>query len=549
MTGGPPTGEGDDQGHPRRWAILVAICAALLVIVVDNTVLNVALPSIAAEFGASTAGQQAVLDAYAVVFSGLLITAGAFSDRWGRRRAMVAGLAVLGLASAAAALAWSVWWLVAMRALMGVGAALVMPATLALLMEVFPARERPRAFAVWGAVASVAMAVGPVLGGALVAVWSWAGAFLINVPVAGAAVLAILRLVPESRDGRGRPIDPLSALLLTLGMVALTTAVILVGEGGATRSPVPESGLLALLALAAFLRRQRRAAAPMIDLSLYRNREFAGGSAAVTLLSLGTASTLFILTQYLQLVRGMSPLEAGLASSPMAAGVVLGSVAGGRAPARIGPRRSAVLGFTGTAAGFLCLAGSALDDSYLLIAAGLFLVGGGNGLAGPAVTSTGLGAVPRDRAGTGSALNDTHQQFGYALGVACLGSLLACVYRSGLPGGLPEDARGGLAATLGHSESLAPGDRRALADAARDAFADAQTVSMLVAAGCVAAVVLVVAVVLRGLPPRTGAPRRPEPGQQEPPARAPGTAAAPSRPDADPPRERKPGEFAGEGGP
>lgn len=502
------TAEHADDGHPRRWAILVAICAALLVLVVDNTVLNVALPSIAEAFDASTAQQQGVLDAYAVLFSGLLITAGVVSDRFGRRRAMLAGLTLLGLSSAAAAAAWSVWWLIGMRALMGVGAALVMPATLALLVQVFPARERPRAFAVWGAVASVAMAVGPVLGGALVAVWSWAGAFLINVPVVAAALVAIVRLVPESRAATARPVDPLSAVLITLGMTGLTTAVILAGEHGAISAPVGVSALVGLPALAAFLRRQRRAVAPMVDFALYRDRQFAGGSAAVAIIALGTGSTLFVLTQYLQLVSAYSAFEAGLAACPMAAGIVLGSLAGGRAPARIGHRRAIMFGFAGTAVGFSFLAALTPDSPYAVVAAGLFLVGGGNGFAGPAVTSTVLGAVPTERAGMGSALNDTHQQFGIALGVAFLGSLLSAVYRAGLPAGVPAEAQGSLSATLAH------GRGSALADAARYAFTDAQTVTMLVAGACVVTGVLVAATTLRHDIPAPARPARrsaPEP--------------------------------------
>ncbi|MFE0761534.1 MFS transporter [Streptomyces smyrnaeus] len=500
----------EDAGHPRRWAILVAVCAALLVIVVDNTVLNVALPSVARSFDASTAWQQAVLDAYTVVFSGLLITAGAVSDRWGRRRAMVTGLVVLGVSSAAAALAWSVWWLVLMRALMGVGAALVMPATLALLVQVFPAHERPRAFAVWGVVASVAMALGPVAGGAVVELWGWPGAFLINVPVVCGAVVAIVRLVPESRDSRVRAVDPYSAVLITVGMVALTSAVILAGEGPTTRPLLWACGAVALVALAAFLRRQRRTASPMVDLALYRDRQFAGGSMAVTIISLGTGSTLFILAQYLQLVDGMGPLEAGLASSPMAAGIVLGSYAGGRAPARIGHRRSMVVGFTGTAVGFLVLAALAVHPSYILVAVGLFLVGGGNGFAGPAVTSTVLGAVPKDRAGMGSALNDTHQQFGVAFGVAVLGGLLAAVYRAELPTTVPPHASGALAATLDHSDALGGSGGHALAVAARAAFTQAQTATMLAAGGCVVAGVVIAAVVLRNdSPVAAGAKVRP----------------------------------------
>ncbi|WP_245928858.1 MFS transporter [Murinocardiopsis flavida] len=483
------------QGHPRRWLILVAICAALLVIVVDNTVLNVALPSIAAAFGASTAEQQAVVDAYVVVFAGLLIAAGAAADRYGRRRAMLAGLVLLGAASAAAAVAWSVWWLVAMRALMGVGAALVMPATLAVLMQVFPDRERPRALAVWAAVASVAMAAGPVLGGFLVAAWSWAGVFLINVPVVAAAVAAIVRLVPGSRDPHARPVDPLSAAMVTVGMVALTTAVIVMGEHGPTAPAVAIGFAAAAAALAVFARRQARSVAPMVDLSLYRDRRFAGGSAAVALLTVGTGSALFVLTQHLQLVLGYSPLEAGVGVMPLAAGTVLGSIAGGRAPERMGHRAPIVLGFTATAAGFVLLAALTPTSPYLLVAAGLLLAGCGTGFAGPAATSTVLGAVPTERAGMGSALNDTHQQFGIAMGVAVMGSLLAAVYRTGLPDAVPHRVAGSLAATLDYAAERAGGADTAAA--ARAAFTAAQTATMLTAAGCALAGAVIAGLVLR----------------------------------------------------
>ncbi|MDJ1131561.1 MFS transporter [Streptomyces iconiensis] len=481
----------EDEGHPRRWTILAAVCAALLVIVLDNTVLNVALPSLAADFAASTAEQQAVLDAYVVVFAGLLLPAGAASDRYGRRRAMLAGMAVLAVSSAAAAAAWSVWWLIAMRALMGVGAALVMPATLAILVQVFPERERPRAFAVWAAVASGAMAAGPVLGGALVAQWSWAGVFLLNVPVVGFAALAVGRLVPESRDPAARPVDGAGAGLVTLGMVALTTAVIKAGEHGFGTPVVPVAAAVAAGALAAFARRQRRVAAPLVDLSLYRDRRFAGASAAATLLTVGTGSSLFVLAQYLQLVRGYSAPEAGLALVPLAAGVVLGSAAGGRAHARLGARHAIALGFTVTAAGFCVLAALGPTSSYGVTATGLLLSGLGTGFAGPSTTSTVLGAVPRARAGMGSALNDTHQQLGIALGVAGLGALLSATYR----GALPEAGSGSLGETLARTP--------ALKDAAHTAFTHAQSATFLAAAACALLGALTATLTLR--PAREGA--------------------------------------------
>ncbi|MFI6904594.1 MFS transporter [Nonomuraea sp. NPDC050394] len=482
------------EGHPRRRAILVAICAALLVIVMDNTVLHVALPAITAAFDATAAQQQAIVDAYVIVFAGLLIAAGAASDRFGRRRAMVIGLTVLGLASAAAIAAPSTWWLIGARALMGVGAALVMPATLAVLVQVFPARERPRAFAVWAAVASVAMAAGPVLGGYLVDAWSWAGVFLINVPLVGVAVPAILWLVPESRDPRARPVDPLAAVLVTAGMVALTTAIIALGEHGRLSPLVLTCAGAAILALAAFALRQRRASTPVVEFSLYRDRRFAGGSAAAALLTVGTGSALFVLTQYLQLVLGYDALRAGLAVMPLAAGTVLGSAAGARVPSRIGPRATIVIGFAITAAGFALLAALTPGSPYLLVAAGLLLAGAGTGLAGPSTTTTVLGAVPPERAGMGSALNDTHQQLGIALGVAVLGSLLAAAYRTGLPAAVPDAARASLAATLTHDTVRLDA---ALTTAAREAFTGAQTLTMLTAAGCALLGAVIAGTVLR----------------------------------------------------
>lgn len=417
--------------HPHRWTILAACCAALLVVVVDNTVLTVALPSIAADFDASTAQQQAVLDAYVVVFAGLLIAAGAAADHYGRRRALLAGLALLAVSSAAAAAAWSVWWLIVVRTVMGAGAALVMPATLAVLVHVFDEAERPRAFAVWAAVASGAMAAGPVLGGALTAWWSWAGVFLVNVPVAGGAALAVTRLVPESRDPAARPVDGPSTALVTLGMTALTAAVIATGDRAAGGVPVATAGAAGLACLALFVRRQLRTPAPLIDLGLYRDRRFAAGSAAATLLTLSTGSSLFLLAGYLQGVRDYPPTASGLAVVPLAVGIVLGSALGGRAHAALGPGTTVAAGFTATAAGFCVLAGFGTGTPYALVAAGLLVAGAGSGFAGPSTTTVVLGAVPPARAGMGSALNDTHQQVGVALGVAGLGALHSALLHAG----------------------------------------------------------------------------------------------------------------------
>ncbi|MGJ7906408.1 MFS transporter [Actinopolyspora sp. H202] len=490
----------DDEGHPRRWSILVALCAALLVIVMDNTIVNVAIPAIGKTFDASTTGLQAVIDAYVVVFAGLLISAGVASDRYGHRRTVLAGLLTFGAASAAALASWSMWWLIAMRALMGVGAALIMPATLAVLVHAFPTEERPKAFAAWSVVASVAMAVGPIVGGALVTAWSWGGVFLINIPVVLVALIGIARLVPNFGDDNPRRLDIGAAALVTIGMTALVTAIITLGETDASSTLAPVATSIALAALGVFGWRQRRSPAPMVDFTLYRDRAFAGASTAATLLTLGTGSVLFVLLQYLQLVHEHTALQAGLAIVPLALGTVAGSTLGSRAPARSSARSSIMIGFAATATGFVVLATLTPNSSYMTVALGLLLAGGGTGLSSPATYSTVLGAVPQSSAGMGAALNDTHQQLGIALGVAILGSLLGAVYRAKLPASIPENSGRSLATSLAYSSTHA--DKATLANAARTAFTYAHAVTLLTAAGCALAGATIAAFVLRSNTPR-----------------------------------------------
>ncbi|ALE82808.1 MFS transporter [Pseudonocardia sp. HH130629-09] len=476
------------DGHPRRWWILVAICASLLIVVVDNTVLSVALPAIAEAFGAGTATLQAVVDAYVVVFAGLLVTAGVAADRYGRRRVLLVGLVVFAMASAAAGLAGAVWILVGARAVMGIGAALVMPATLAILVQVFPEHERPRAFAAWAAVAAVAMAAGPVLGGLLVELWSWGGVFWINVPLALGAVAVVAALAPESRDPDAGRLDSVSAVLVTAGISSVVLTVLVLGENGSLIIAW-SAGILAVLGLGWFTRRQLRSSAPMVEFALYRDPRFAGGSVAAAVLTLGTGSALFVLTQYLQLVRGQSALEAGVSLVPLALSIVIASIIGGRSATRVGPRICIVSGFVVVTAGFLLLAMLGPSSSYPHVAAGLALLGLGAGFSGPAVTSVVLGAVPRHRAGMGSGLHDTHQQLGIAIGVAVMGAILTSVYRSRMVD-LVGVEDGALALTLLRGDAN-------LARAGTEAFVAAQSTTMIVAAGCAASGALIAALVLR----------------------------------------------------
>ncbi|MER7011502.1 MFS transporter [Saccharopolyspora sp. NPDC000359] len=462
----------------RRWGILAAVCVALAVIVVDNTILNVAIPTIEDELGASTAQLQAVVNSYVVVFAGLLVAAGLVADRYGRRLAVLAGLGVLAGASALAAFASTAWFLVAARAVMGVGAALVMPGTLAILVHAFAPGERVKAFAAWSAVGSAAMAIGPLVGGLLVEEWGWPGIFLVNAVLAVVAMVLISWLVPESRDRLGRAVDLVGAVASTVAMGAFVAAIILVPDLGLASPVVLATVVLAVLAAAAFWLRQRRAATPMVDLGLYRDRRFAGASAAVAVLAIGTGSVLFVLTQHLQHVLDRSPLQAGLAVVPLAVGVVGASPVGARMPGWFGHRRSIATGFTVTASGFAVLAVLTPTSSDVVLVGGLFLAGAGSGLASPAVHATVLGAVPPDRAGMGSALNDTHQQLGIALGVALIGSVVAVGYRWFAPAELNVHVGSSLASTLA---GLGP-EQHDLVRAAHLAFTQAQSIAMLLCA-------------------------------------------------------------------
>jgi EmrB/QacA subfamily drug resistance transporter len=482
--------------HPRRWLILNVLCLSTLVLVIDNMVLTVAIPPLAADLGATAQDTQWILDSYILVFAGLLLTAGSLSDRFGRRKIMIIGLALFGAASLAAALAADPGQLIAARAAMGVGGALIMPSTLSILITVFDDEERRKAMAAWSAVAMAGLVGGPVLGGVLIAWFWWGSVFLINVPVAALAIVAALVLMPESKGPWSKP-DPLGAILSVSGMTALVWTIIELPHG----LSVPAL-TVAVVALAGFVLWELRTAHPMVPLGLFRDRVFSGGSFSLTLVQIGNGGLLLVLTQYLQYVLGYTPTQAGLAFAPMALASLACNTLGATIGAKIGNRTLIVTGLTVMAAGFGLLA---VPGSFAVTAAALLTIGAGGGLAMPAAVSALMGAVSAEHAGVGSALNDTIQQAGAALGVAVLGSVLSSAYTAAMPATAPEQARRSVA------DALAAGDAT-LAQAARDAFASAMSsVFLLSAAGVLAAAVLA-ALVLRGPkshPIPSGEPREP----------------------------------------
>lgn len=471
-----------DARHPRRWLILIVLCLSTLVLVIDNMALTVAVPPLAADLGASAQDIQWILESYMLVFAGLLLTAGSLSDRYGRRRIMIIGLALFGAASLAGTLATSADLLIAARIAMGIGGALVMPSTLSILITVFTDEtERRKAMAGWGAVAMLGLVGGPVLGGALIASFGWESVFWINVPIAALAITAALALMPESRGPQTKP-DPLGAILSMIGMSALVWTINELAHG--IHWPALTT---AVVALALFVAWELRTPHPMVPLHLFRNRDFAGGSLSLTLVQVGNGGLLLVLTQYLQFVLGYTPTQAGLAFIPMAIASLIFNGLGAALGTKLGNRATAVLGMLVMAAGFALLTITA--DSFVMLAVAQFVLGAGGGLAMPTAIAALMGAIPPAQAGVGSALNDTIQQAGAALGVAALGSIATSSYTAAMPTTAPEQAR--------HSIAAAVADP-ALAAAAREAYNAAMSTAFLgAAAGVIAAAVLAL-ILLRG---------------------------------------------------
>ncbi|WP_327685991.1 MFS transporter [Streptomyces sp. NBC_00467] len=475
------------ERHPRRWLILIVLCLSTLVLVIDNMVLTVAVPPLAEDLSASAQDIQWIIESYMLVFAGLLLSAGSLSDRYGRRKIMIIGLAAFGAASVLATWADSPEQLILARVLMGVGGALVMPSTLSILITVFDDEERPKAIAAWSAVAMVGLVGGPVLGGVLIAHFWWGAVFLINIPIAVLAIIAALILMEESK-GPWRKADPVGMVLSMVGMAALVWTINELPKDGLGHTSTQASLALAVLGLGAFAIWESRVDSPMVPLSLFRNRIFTGASFSLVLLTFANGGLMLVLTQYLQYVLEYTPTETGLAFTPLAvATLAFNGVGAGLIP-KTGNRPVAVAGLLLIAAGFGVLSTLAVGDGWGPLITAMVLMGAGSGLAMPAVIAALMGAVPEEHAGVGSALNDTIQQAGAALGVAVLGAVLSGTYTAAMPGSAPGPAKDSIVDAL----AIAARDGNAtLLDQTRDAFSDAMSASFLSgAAGVVGAAVL-----------------------------------------------------------
>jgi EmrB/QacA subfamily drug resistance transporter len=495
------------DGHPLRKQILLVLCLSLLAGVIDNTVLNTALPTLARVLHAGTSSLQWIVDAYTLCFAALLIPSGALADRYGRRLSLIDGLIVFAFGSLAAAFAPSAGVLIADRVLMGLGAAFVMPATLSILNAVFPPAERPQAIAAWSAAAGVGIIIGPTLGGLLLAHFWWGSVFLVNVPIVVLALAGVLWVVPETAEPGRRPLDLVGTVLVGGALVAIVDAIIEAPARGWTGSGTLAEATAGLVALALFVSWELRAELPLIDLRIFSSRAFSVASGSVTVTFFALFGSLFVFTQYLQLVHGYSPLSAGVRALPFAFSMGVLSPLSAVLAKRLGNRTVVSAGLALMGLGLLDLSGVQVDTGYPALALAVAIMGAGMGLVMAPASSTIMTTVPSHQAGAGSAVNDTIREVGGTLGVAVVGSLTSAVYRSRLgaklaahhaPGVVVHVATGSIAAADAVGKRIGGARGSQIVQLAHGSFTTAMGLGMRVAgAVAIAAAVAAIAVLPR----------------------------------------------------
>ncbi|MGH2865992.1 MAG: MFS transporter [Solirubrobacteraceae bacterium] len=419
-----------------RGIVLLVMCAGYFLVLLDVTIVNVALPTIATGLGATVSGLQWVVDGYALALAALMLGGGTAGDLRGHKRIVLTGLALFGLASLGCGLAPTTGVLVAFRVVQGVGAALMLPGTLAVITHTYPEpRERAQAIGVWAGIGSVALPAGPLLGGALVAVVGWRAVFFVNVPVVAVAIVVAARVVRESVDPAQRRLDVPGIVLGAATLTTVTFAFIQAGHGG-VGAPVVGAIILAVVLAVSFVAVERSRAQPMLPLGLLRRPSFTTANAIAAAMNLATLGLLFVLTLYLQDVRHDSPLVAGLALLPLFAPLSVIAPFGGRITARVGPKWPMTVGLALAAAGVALLVTLQPGSSYLALLPALLLWGTGLGVLTPAVVAAAIGAVPAERAGLASAVNNTARQAAGAIGIAAFGALAGTPTGPGFLAGL-----------------------------------------------------------------------------------------------------------------
>jgi EmrB/QacA subfamily drug resistance transporter len=491
----PATDERPERGPGRtaraRGIALAVVCVSVLIVNLDNTILNVALPTLVRELNASAGDLQWIVDAYSMVFAGLLLTSGSVADKIGRKKTFLAGLAVFGAGSAWAAFSGSVGVLIAARAGMGIGGALLIPSSLSIISDMYrDPRERQRAISLWAGTTGFAVALGPITGGLLLAHFWWGSVFLVNVPIAAVGLIAALWLVPDSRNAAAPAPDIPGAILSIAGIALVLWAIIEGPADGWSSALVIGAGAAGIVVLGLFAAWERVSRNPMLNLGFFRNRAFGAAIPAVATVAFGLFAALFVLTQLLQFSLGFTPLQAGIRILPAAAGVVVLAPLSALGVRFLGAKITLAAGLALIAAGLWQVSTITVSSGYADIVPAMVLIGAGAGLALPTASGSVIGAAPRANSGVASATNTTAVQVGGALGVAVVGSLLSTRYQDSIgaalggqhvPAAVLSVIRGSLGDALAVAAKL-PGDSgQQLAHLARTAFTSGLDLGMLVA--------------------------------------------------------------------
>ncbi len=509
------------QQDRHRGLALAIVCLAALIINVDNTILNVALPTLVRDLHATSSQLQWIVDSYAMVFAGLLLVGGTLADRFGRKRFFLIGLTVFALGSVGAALSGSVPMLITFRAVMGAGAALTIPASLAIINDIFrDPGERARAIGAWAGTIGLGIAIGPIAGGLLLSRFWWGSIFFVNVPIACIGFFGAAMVVPDSKNPHVQRPDPCGAVLSIAGLGLLLWAIIEGPTRGWTSGTVVVAGLASLVVLGGFVAWETRSAHPMLKLEFFGDRRFSVALAAECLAVFGLMGALFLSTQFLQFDLGYSPLQAGLRILPIAVMVVVGAGLSPVAARLAGIKLTVTAGLVSISAGLWQVsASSRFDTTYGDVVLGLLLIGFGAGLMLPTATNSVIGSVPQGDSGMGSATNTVALQVGGALGVAVIGSVMLTRYQGSMasalvgrhvPGSIAQTIFGSLGAALAVAARAGGTIGVELARAARSAFMSGNEVALAVGAivSLAAAVLVLVALPSQGSPPPPPEPDR-----------------------------------------
>jgi len=488
-----PASRSRGSQHSHRWAALMVVCISALIINIDNTILNVALPSLVRVLHATSSELQWIVDSYAMVFAGLLFVGGSLADRFGRKRFFLIGLTIFAAGSIGAAFSGSVDLLIACRAVMGAGAALTIPASLSIINDIFrDPTERARAIGAWAGTIGLGIAIGPIAGGLLLSRFWWGSIFLVNVPIVAIGFIGAVILVPDSKNPDAKRPDPVGALLSIAGLGLLLWAIIEGPTEGWTSGIVLGVGLASLVALGSFLAWEAHCDHPMLSLGFFRDRRFSIALVAECLAVFGLMGALFVQTQFLQFDLGFSPLQAGVRILPIAAMIVVGAALSPVLTRVIGVKFTVASGLVAIAAGLWQIsAASTVTATYGDLVPGLLLLGIGAGLLLPTATNSVVGSVPQGDSGIGSATNTVALQVGGALGVAVIGSLMLTRYQNHLgtalagrhlPAAVSQTMLGSLGGALGVANNLGGASGTLLAHVARAAFMSGSEISLAVGA-------------------------------------------------------------------